>query len=198
MSDNCPVCKTVLNGKQPTKSASFSAYAYDCPRCGKFVLKFREGDLERTLNSSPDKDVTFVLSHNIRKMQKDDSEVVLDGNLVEKILKGALPTHAGQKDLLIKWIGDNMKAGGDYIRVNKYSIPAIIGARTNKEFGFIFEHLKTKGVVKNKTVVGGGDSALMDITLTFSGWEYYEKLKRDAANSRKSFIAMESVLKRSR
>lgn len=191
MSDNCPVCKTVLNEKKRTNNLAFSTYAYDCPRCGKFVFKFREGDLERTLNCSPDNDVTFVLSHNIRKMQKDDSEVVLDGNLVEKILKGALPTPAEQKDIFIRWVGNNIKAGGDYVRVNKSSILAIIGARTDTEFGFIFEHLKTKGVVKNKTVAGGGDSALMDVTLSFDGWEYYEELKRGDTDSRKAFMAME-------
>ena len=195
MSDNCPVCKTVLNEKTSTQNLAFSTYAYDCPRCGKFVFTFRESDLAMKLNYGHDNDKIFVLSHNIRKRQENDSEVPLDGNLVDKILKGTLPTPAEQKDLLIQWIGDNIKAGGDYIRVNKYSIPAIIGARTNKEFYFIFEHLKTKGVVKNKTVVGGGDSVLMDITLTFSGREYYEELKRGAVDSRKTFIAMESVSK---
>jgi len=42
MSDNCPVCQTKLNTKQPTGNADVSTYAYDCPRCGKFFFQENE------------------------------------------------------------------------------------------------------------------------------------------------------------
>jgi len=113
MSDNCPVCETALNKKTPTRNAAFSTYAYDCPRCGKFVFRFEysESRLAEWLNYGQDEDKKFILSHYIRKIQnKGDSEVFLDANLVEKILKGALPTPTEQKDIFIRWVGDNIKA----------------------------------------------------------------------------------------
>ncbi|HBG77719.1 MAG TPA: hypothetical protein DDW84_02555 [Phycisphaerales bacterium] len=191
MSDNCPVCKTVLNKKKSTQNSAFSTYAYDCPRCGKFVFTFNESVLAMKLNYGNDDFKGFVLSHNIRKMQKNDSEVLLNNDMVEQILKGTLPKPAEQKNIFIRWVGDNIKAGGDYVRINEDSIIAIIGARKTTEFNFIFQHLKEKGFVKNETVVGGGRNTLMDVTLTFEGLEYYEKLERGNTDSRKAFMAME-------
>jgi len=190
MSDNCPVCKTVLNGKKETQNPSFSTYAYDCPRCGKFVFKFSESELAMKLNYGHDEYKIFLLSYNIRKMQKHDLEVVLNGDLVDRILMGTLPKPAEQKDIFIRWVGDNIKAGGDYVRVNKYSIQAIIGARKDSEFTFIFEHLETKGLVKGKKTAGL-INVLMEVTLSYDGWEYYEELKRGESESRKVFMAME-------
>ena len=191
MSDNCPICKTILG----EKNLSLSLNHHDCPRCGKFFISrqivFLLPRLFAMEEGKDDEAKIATISHAIRKMQKEDPWPTLDGDLIKAILKQSLPTPAEQKDIFIRWVGDNIKAGGDYIRVNKYSIPAIIGARTDKEFYFIFEHLKTKGVVKNKTVVGGGDSALMDVTLSFNGWGYYEELKRGDTDSRKAFMAME-------
>lgn len=180
MAENCPVCKTVLNGKKPTQNSAFSTYAYDCPRCGKFVFRFSESELAMKLNYGHDNDKIFVLSHNIRKRNEYDPEVCLDGILVEKILKETLPKPAEQKNIFIRWVGDNIKAGGDYVRINGDSILSIIGARKATEFDFIFQHLKEKGFIRNKTVVGGGENnTLMDVALTFEGLEYYEKLKRE-------------------
>ncbi len=191
MSDNCPICKTILEGKSP----SLSVNHHDCPRCGKFFIS-REIELllPRLFAMEEEKDdeeKMVILSHAIRKMQKEDSWPTLDGNLIKAILKQSLPTPAEQKDIFIRWVGDNIKAGGDYIRVYKNITLAIIGASTYKEFDFIFNHLAKKGIVENITVVGGADSALMDVTLSFDGWEYYEELKRGDTDSRKAFMAME-------
>ncbi len=191
MEDDCPVCKVKLNNKQPTHNIKLSSFVYDCPRCGKFLFKFRETELEAKLNYGQDKYKAFLLSHKIRKMQKNKTEVCLDKDLVDSILKGTLPKPAEQKNIFIRWVGDNINAGEDYVKVDKHSILAIIGARNDTEFSFIFEHLKTKGIVKNKTVVGGGRNVLMDVTLTFDGWEYYEEMKRGNIDSRKAFMAME-------
>jgi len=189
MSDNCPVCKTVLNNKSRSNPP-----VYDCPRCGKFffTFKFSESVLAQKLNYGKDVKKMLVLSHAIRKMQKKDAtyEPPIDEQLIDAILKQTLPTLFEQKDILIRWIGDNIKSGGDYVKVNKYSILAVIGARDLKEFYFIFEEVKAKGIVINKTVVGGGTNALMEVTLTFDGWEYYRELKRGAVDSRKAFMAM--------
>lgn len=195
MSNNCPVCKTVLNVKKPTHNPAFSTYAYDCPRCGKFMFTFSESELAMKLNYGHDDFKIFVLSHNIRKMQKNDSEVVLDGNFVDRILKGELPTPAEQKDIFIRWVGDNIKGGGDYIKVNSFSILAIIGARTLKEFYFILDYLKRERLIESKTVVGGGTIDIVKVTLSFDGHEYYEELKSGDTDKQKSIMAIESVPK---
>ncbi len=185
MSDNCLICKTELITKPERPD---DGQAYECPRCGKY---FMSANTEKMIRGDTyNEEEIAILSHSIQKMQGQDSLCSINPDVIKAILKQSLPTPAEQKDIFIRWIGDNIKAGGDYVRVYKYSIIAIIGARTNTEFGFIFDYLKTKGVVKNKTVVGGGRSALMDVTLSFDGWEYYEELKRGDTDSRKAFMAM--------
>jgi len=61
MSDKCPVCKTVLNEKTPTRNSA-CPYIYDCPCCGKFVFAFNESDIEREFSNSDDNDKWSVLT----------------------------------------------------------------------------------------------------------------------------------------
>ena len=111
MAENCPVCNTVLTKRTPTQNAALSTYAYDCPSCGEFLFTFREKDLDlmEARHYCHDNDWRSVLSHNIRKMQKDDSEVVLDGNLIKAILKKSLPSLTEQENNLIMVLGIKKK-----------------------------------------------------------------------------------------
>jgi len=113
MSDNCPVCKTALNGKKPTRNPACSTYDYDCPRCGKFLFTFPESDLDlmEAHDYCHDKDWRSVLSHHIRKMQKDNSGILLNGDLVKAILKKIPPSLNEQIDNIIRWLGRTTKPG---------------------------------------------------------------------------------------
>jgi hypothetical protein len=190
MSDNCPVCKTVLKEKTPTKNSAFSTYAYDCPLCGKFVFKFRESDLEWELNNSDDNDKRFVLSHNIRKMQKDDSEVILDGNLIKEILKKPLPSINEQANNLIMWVAEN-SSPGEKPFVQPSTHQSIIGAKNPDGFAFILKHLVAGGLIDGDLAEAMGAPGRAYANLTFDGWQYFEQLKRGAVDSRKAFMAME-------
>ncbi|MCX5632269.1 MAG: hypothetical protein NTW93_01115 [Phycisphaerae bacterium] len=191
MSENCPICKTVLTEKKPLGLKN----GYDCPQCGCFIMSDYARDMFPLLcNDEKEKDneeKMAIISHAIRKMQKEGTYPALDKDLIKAILKRPLPKPAEQKDIFIRWIGDNSKAIGDDVRVTTPVILAIIGARTAKEFYIILNYVKTKGIVDNKTVVGGGINNAIDVTLTYDGWEYYQELKRGNIESRKAFMAME-------
>lgn len=190
MSDNCPVCKTVLNEKTPTKNSAFSTYAYDCLRCGKFVFTFRERDLEMALNNSDDNDKRAVLSHNIRKMQKDDSEVILNGNLITEILKKPLPSLNDQANNLIIWFAENVPPGEQYF-VQPSTYQSIIGAKSPGCLSLTLKYLLDKGFLDGEMAEASGVLGRADVTLSFDGWQYYDQLKRGAIDSRKAFMAME-------
>ena len=194
MSDNCPVCQIELNVKRRTQNPNLSNNAYDCPRCGCFYFRFRETnlDLMGARSHAHGSDWRFILSHSIRKMQKDGSEVALDNDLIEAILKQSLPTPAEQKDILVRWIGDNIKAGGEYLRVPRLGILAIIGARTETEYPFILSYLSNEHVISNipLTMIDEKVNTRGKVTLTFKGWKYYEELKIGSTDSRKAFMAM--------
>lgn len=199
MSDNCPVCETVLNDKSRISGIAPPVFTYDCPRCGKFDLS--DGNKQCLPNlyaAEKDKDKeekNAIVSHAIRKMQKKDVNYWpnLDYQLIKAILKQSLPTPFEQKDIFIRWIGDSIKSGGDYISVNEYSILAIIGAKTENEFNFALDHLSKDKLVKYSKAGQGmqvSTGNCGDITLSLAGWKYYEELKRGAIDSRKAFMAM--------
>ncbi len=192
MAECCPVCQTACS----KTNAVGHSFAYDCPRCGNFILSYHNNvDLQHTFNGAKTHGVEdekkAVISHAIRKMQKEDSCPTLGGDLIEAILKQTLPTPAEQKDIFVRWVGDNIKAGGDYVEVNKLCVTAIIGAITEEELYFILKHLKTKGVIESETINLGASIDIVKVTLSFDGWEYYEELKKGDTDSRKAFMAME-------
>lgn len=193
MSDICPVCKTVLNEKKATQNLAFSEYAYDCPRCGKFMFTFRERDLERALNNSDDNDKRSVLSHNIRKMQKDDSEVILNGNLIKEILKKPLPSINEQANNLIMWFAEN-SSPGEKPFVQPSTHQSIIGAKNPDGFAFILKHLFDRGLLDGELAEAMGAPGRAFATLSFDGWEYYEELKRGDSDKQKP-MAIESIPK---
>ena len=186
MSENCPICQTACG----RMSAGEYSFAYECPRCGNFILSYHnKSDLERTFINAKahgeEDEKRAIISHSIRNMQKENAWPKLKGDSLKAMLKRSLPTPTEQKDIFIRWVGDNIKAGGDYVKVNSLSILAIIGARTLKEFYFILEHSKKKGLIESKTVVGGGDIDIVEVTLSFDGLEYYKELKKGNNNKKK-------------
>ena len=104
-------------------NAGGKSFGYECPRCGNFVLSYHNNaDLQRTfidakVNGKED-EKRAVISHAIRKMQQEDAWPTLKGDLIKALLKRSLPTPSEQKDIFIRWVGENIKAGGDYIKVN--------------------------------------------------------------------------------
>ncbi len=190
MSDNCPVCQTALNGKKPTRNAAFSDYAYDCPRCGKFMFKFMESDLDfmGPDNHPRDNDWRSVLSHHIRKMQRNDKDVVLNADLVEAILKKTPPSLNEQINNIIRWIGQNTNHG-EGAEINIATHQSIMGARNRDGFGFVLEHLEARGLIEG-TLECNELRCEIYATLLFDGWEYYRELERGAIDSRKAFMAM--------
>ncbi len=187
MSDNCPVCQTELNNKRPTQNDDFSKYAYDCPRCGKFVFTW-DLDLTENRDYCHDKDWISVLSYHIRKMQKNDKEVVLDDSLTEAILKHTPPSLNEQLNNIVLCIGQ-ATSPGEEVKIDIATHQSIMGAINRNGFGFVLEHLKDRGLIDG-LLVWDALRCEIDATLSFDGWEYYGKLERGAIDSRKAFMAM--------
>ena len=188
MPDNCPVCQTALNDKIPTRNSAFSTYAYDCPRCGKFVFTFGESDLGMMLNYGQEKQQMLVLSHNIRKMQKGHSEVELNGDLVKAILKKELPSLTEQINNIILWMGQSANPG-EKVKISEVTHLSLMGAKNRDGFGFVLQHLKERGLIEG-TLVWDTLRCEIDAALSFAGWEFYRELERGSFDSRKAFMAM--------
>lgn len=184
----CPVCKSALKNPARELGGEFPDFLFCCPRCGDYVLRHDFTlILPETLNTDNEKIAT--LSHAIKKRQREQRPPLLDKEIVENILKTKLPNPSEQVDNLILWLGQTGEiiGPGEIIDIKPITHQSIIGARSENGFTLILEHLLRTGLVKGKLL----GSHIENATLSFSGWKYFEQLKRGKGDSRKAFMAME-------
>ena len=127
-----------------------------------------------------------MISHAIRKMQKQNYWPEIDTKILDAILNNNyLPSPAEQADNLILWLGDNVEAPGVEVGVDPNRHKAIIGAINNNNFHFIVNSLIEDGFVLSQR-----NTVKRPVTLSFKGWERYRNLEKGTLDSRKAFMAM--------
>lgn len=207
MPEKCVICDLDLNNNPILGNAPSGAHTfhYDCRRCGKYEIQsdFRYY-LSRQFSNDPQElaKARAQLSHWVRtefdNTQGDDLPrghwrpvLIYDRQLIDNILSKPLPNLAEQANNYIRWIGNKSSYGTDQIPVNKHEIVSIIGSSNYDEFELVTSHLReNRRYIDHKTAQGGGDGILRFVSLTFSGWEQYEELKRASVESNKAFMAM--------
>jgi hypothetical protein len=199
--NKCPVCNLAVPKPQYFKSKEKGMNNYSCDRCGNYdierAIEWQLSDMLRKDNKK-----MAALSHWIRTKHEsivkeppndrgNGKSITLDQELVDGIVRIAPPNPAEQADNFVRWIGDNIEYGRHYVPAKKHFIEAIIGSVNEQEFNFVSDHLKKEGIIETETAVGKGNTDHFDVTLSFSGWEYYRELKRGDVDSRKAFMAMQ-------
>ncbi len=183
MSENCLICKTELTTKPEHPD---EGQPYECPRCGKYLMSINTEEVIQ--RRSYNEEEVAILSHAIRKMQKQYPLPMIYPDLVTAILKNPLPSLAEQENNFIRWLAENMEHGEEVL-IEASTHQAIMGAKTPKGFAFIIKHLFDTGILAGQTYLDGVGRA--HVSLTFDGWEYYRELERGSTDSRKAFMAME-------
>lgn len=197
----CLICQAPIKEPEPLNWVNDSLDGYSCPRCGDYwVGSYTKGCIQDRLrdpiHNTLDEQKVAKLSHWVRTKHEANMPneqgrrklIILDKKLIDSIIKSPRPSPAEQADKFVLWLGDNIEYADHYIEANKFSIQAIIGAINESEFDFVLSHLKDKGIIKTKTAVGRGNTA---VTLSFEGWEYLQKLKLGSVDSQKAFMAMQ-------
>jgi hypothetical protein len=193
MSENCPICQGVLKDK-PIPASEAKGFGYECVRCGNFCLPHHtKDDLRRIFIDAEAKgekeEKVAVLSHAICNMQrKGETWPTLEGDLIKAILKNPLPSINEQANNFIRWLGENVRHGEDVL-IEASTHQAIMGALKPSGFAFIIKHLFDTGIVTGQRYADRISKA--HVSLSYEGWQYYDKLKRGAVDSRKAFMAME-------
>ena len=185
MSENCLICNTELTTKpeQPDEGQ-----AYECPRCGKYLMST---NTEKSIRGyTYDEEQIAILSHAIRKMQRQDSLPGINPGLITAILKNPLPSLSDQANNLIIWFAENVSPG-EKLLVQPSTHQSIIGAKSPDGFALILKYLFERGVFVGNMAEAMGAPGRALVTLSFDGWQYYDQLKRGAVDSRKAFMAME-------
>lgn len=190
MSDNCPICKSLLGDNENRYPKTGDNEYFNCSRCGEFILS---GSILQRLVAhqllNDDQEKIAVLSHSIRKMQGNGEIPYLDSYLVDQLLLNHLPNLSEQINNLILWLGKETNPGESTI-IDAALHQSIMGAKTPSGFSFVVKHLISKGLIEDTPDMGVNDSIIIDTILTFDGWGYFDQINRGALTSKKAFMAM--------
>lgn len=192
MADVCPVCHLPANKAERLLEGDIF-YDYSCQLCGNYSILDIQKDAIRSLLNN-DRQKIAALSHWVRIKNEVTSpgergrkdKIVLTEELIKSIIKQPPPSPAEQADKFVLWLGNSKYPPGEFIRVEPLTYQSIMGAVTPSGFGLVLYYLIDEGILKGDKL----GSSCADITLSLKGWEYYEKLRRSASDSRKAFMAM--------
>ena len=187
MNGKCPVCSSNLS--QPSTNLGDTT-EFACPRCGNFILS---GSRLACLGYlfSEDADAAAKLSHISRRAHERGEKVKFTQYTVKEVLKQPLPRPREQADLLIRWLAEHARGPGEMVTINSGTHCAIIGSKSPVGFDLIWHHLLESRYVKGSKAAKCDDGTYYyDTILSFSGWEYYESLRKGSAVYRKAFMAM--------
>lgn len=185
MSEVCPVCSEEL-AAPAGEVFETSAKQYQCPNCGAYELSF-EGQtvLPQVQLEAPQK--LPILSHAIRVMSREEGPPHISLELVQRILDAtSMPTPIEQLENLILWIGGNMKAFGESVRLDPKTDRAAAGAANLENFVALGQELVDRGWFDGSPTMAG----IIPGRLTLAGWQQYEALRQGRSESRMAFMAM--------
>ncbi|MFA5353809.1 MAG: hypothetical protein WC291_06235 [Thermodesulfovibrionales bacterium] len=188
MPEACPVCASTLTNAEILPNGRDAA-RFSCPLCGDFILS---GSLIASLPHilRRNKDASHKISHALRTMQHTNTTTELYTNTVEQILKHPLPTPKEQADLFIRWLAENVEGPGERVWIEPATHRSIIGAKSAEGFALVLDYLRESDLIKGEFSKVIGATGRAHITLSFAGWDYYEKLRHGGATYRKAFMAM--------
>lgn len=188
MPEACPVCHSPLKEIRPNPNGVDATF-FSCPMCGEFVLSRSLIDtLPHKLQVH--KDAAAKISHALRTMQQTNKGAELYATTVAEVLNRPLPRPKEQADLLIRWLAENVEGPGKTTWIEPSTHSSIIGAKSPEGFALIVSHLFDIGLVTGNIIEAMGAPGRAYATLSFGGWDYYEKLLQGGAEYRKAFMAM--------
>ena len=191
----CPICSweaASYEGYRPSGDGR-AGEKFDCRRCGPFFVS-REllADLAHWAQRKDEDTKRALLSHAVRKMQRENGPPFLTTHIVEEILKGSLPSVFQQAENLVLWLGTHLNGPGETLSIQSPTHQSIVGSRTSAGFDFVLKHLFKSGILTGTLVSYTNTGSVgSDATLTFDGWRHFEELRRGAVTSRKAFMAMQ-------
>jgi hypothetical protein len=175
--EKCPLCNQIAKHTQQGTSVLIK-----CSDCGEFIITHQAIlDLDKYYKVRKDwySELGPLLSYTARKAC---GKRTFDTQTLRKIIENEkLPTVSEQADLLILWLGDNLKDPGATTDIDLIDFKARIGARSSDNVEFIMDGLNGK-IIEQKNLFW---------RLTFAGWERYGKLKRKGIETNRAFMAMQ-------
>lgn len=192
MIGNCPICD------MPLRSEPDMGLIFDCERCGYFELG-RQGapsDLRTILSDppgAPQPRRRANLSHRVRRRTRTGERHVFVplAELEHWGLDDPIASPAEVLDRLVLWVGDHVASHAASVPANLQFLAGWLGLaldtpqRPDAGMNWLLNAPAVMDLVEIKD-----RSAPLALRLTWSGWQRYEALKRQEADSFTAFMAM--------
>jgi hypothetical protein len=192
MSNDCPICKHPVQ----TPGAVLMQYLpVGCPRCGRFLIDTPALQLiEKEFQKSPS--LWAVTSHALRRGQdKEGKEFVVTEKWLRSVwAQPRLANPHQQANTFIELLGLAELAPAEYAAWNPTVLCGLVGTADSPIDGkmrgltFVLDHLKSNELIEELKHPPPGPAR--HFRLTFSGWDYFENLRRSSVESRTAFMAM--------
>lgn len=186
----CIVCGVagVTTRQIPTRSAFRE---WDCGRCGAYEANVTDDSELRSRFDGNDLLRTKVKYFVLEPARLRGSRPVLTSSLLLELAHRELPSPAEIVDNLVAFVGDEFRRDHDYGR--KMTIPVTrafaFGAASQRELLWILEK-QPAGILEWAVRQDLHQGQIVELQLTFSGWEKYRKIKSYGTMSRRGFMAM--------
>jgi len=178
---NCPVCGSILVDSRH----SGDQHRFDCPNCGQYILT-GTGKVEAEARVEKSRMFAAILSHTIRRMQRNNSWPMLSSYDVERIQQdGRFPDPAEQAENFLVWLGNEQEHPGSSISYDDWNVRAIVGAVDEHGVAFIVQALLNSGLLEGELTQQGAR-----VSLSFAGWQEFHKLTRGSSAGARAFMAM--------
>src|SRR5262249_13206453 len=151
----CPLCLTALISFDWVRGADWRSL--ECHNCGRFRVSH---DLlakwSGAWRGSENMHARAVLSHAVRRMQRETTSPMLDADRAKSLLDDDyLPTPAEQVDLLLCFIGDTLGVPGKRALIKPITLRATIGAESAPGVIWALQALQDSGLAEIETTEGG-------------------------------------------
>lgn len=190
MNSPCPICKYQLINMETKTLGDYNDF--DCPNCGVYSLagSFIRNVLKEWFQDSLKN--SALLSHVIRKMQKEGFRPKITVDFAEEVLENqTLPSPMDQADNLILWMGAHVEVFEEIQAIKPETHQAIIGAASNAGVLHILSYLYKEALLEAKVrSVEDWSQLFIGVRLNMNGWKKYLDLIKGFSDSKKAFMAM--------
>lgn len=186
----CPVCG-ISDASENRASGYTDAYAVECRRCGRFVIrgtakvKLEGFIVSRAISNSR-------LSHALRlRYDAQKKPTILSNDYLQAYQDDRSHVSPQQQlDNLILWVGNNQRAPQEWAKSDIHAFAARIGTEIGSDqselgVAWLVKAFQNQGLFEWQR----GDSEA-SFRLTPNGWLRFDELKIRVVNSRTAFMAM--------
>lgn len=182
--ETCVLCNTKINTEGIGVVDTYRAH---CPVCGRYILDVLGSIVLRSMS----KDDKAMLSAYVREINEFGSGEcrLLDfdepqmSDIIEQYKKKSLEDKVNN---FIKYLMKKTEYFGQEIKIDFNTDYPITYSINADEFANIFDAAQDMGLIECQIVMGGEQYP----TLSITGWEKYEEIKKAGLLSNKCFVAM--------